>query len=170
MSIRNQDIEDETLVIAVEMAERKRERDAVKQAELDRAKETFDIATQLGVADHLSEARREVERRRKMKDDEAIVLQKSTKNILIVCCFLLTFVSLVFATPAGSFWYFVFCCVTSYFSASKGLNFLMWLISSGFGFAYLLFVENPVTRQKTFELDFLGLALSFFTLVILLHF
>ena len=167
MNTNKKDMEDEALALAIEMAERKRDADAAHQAERERKRATLDIATQLGVADHLSEARREVERRRKMKDDEAIVLQKSTKNILIVCCFLLTFFTLVFATPLGSFWYFVFCSVTAYFASIKRLDSLKWVISSGLGFAYLLFAENPDTRQKTYLLDMVGLSLSFFTLVIL---
>ena len=167
MTSKRRDIEDETLSIAVEMAERKREADAAHQAELFRKATTLDVATQLGVAAHLNDARREVERRREQEENDRLARQENLKVAGIIGGAILAFVALVWAIPSGTFWYFIFCGVAGFYAASKRLSPERWFFSSVFGLAILSFIKTPDTWLKRRSLNETGLGLSIFTLAIL---
>ena len=160
-------MEDEALALAVEMAERKRDADAAHQAERDRKRVTLDIATQLGVADHLDAARREIETRHEQEEKDKIARQESVKVAGIIGGVILAFIALVWAIPSLAFWYFVFCGITAFYAGSKRLSPEKWFLSSGFGLVFLSFTPVPDTWLKRHSANETGVALSFFTIGIL---
>jgi len=167
MMSRKLDIEGETLAVALELAEKAAAERQAHQDALAAKEVTIEVATQLGVAEHLADARREVERRREQAENEKISRQENLKVAGIIGGAALAFITLVWAIPSGTFWYFIFCGVAGYFAASKRLSPERWFFSSVFGLAILSFIRTPDTWLKRHSLNETGLGLSIFTLIIL---
>lgn len=166
--VQSKDIEDETLALAVEMAERRREANNDHQNELFRRKTTHDIATQLGVEEFLTEARQEIERRKNQEEINLKAKREKLKIAGIISGSVLALLVLIWAIPVTFFWYLVFCPIASVFAGSKGLSQERWFFSSVIGAVLLQFIPTPSSWIKRKSLNESGLMLSILSVGILI--
>jgi len=166
MRLKNQNIEDETLTIAVELAEKKREQDAAKQAKAEREKETLEIATQLGIAEYLGDARREAEKRRELAAQALVTSCHRRKIAGFIGAAVVSLILLALTLPTWLFFYFVFCGCSSFFASTQGHNPFCWFFPSLIGLIFNLIsppanvLSGPCLKEAQMNHNIKGILLS----------